>query len=350
MSKETAAKNKTLEDLKAFEVFYLSHTNKETADKFGFANITALLRFCTENGIARKINKKQAHSQEYYIDNIDLEAFKKDYLISDDIFKFAKKYNLTIPMLYKILNKLNLRKHQASFNYYLSKISKDKLYEIYIKENNSRAATAKILSISENILAKLLKSYDIKKDKTSLDNMITNISKDELESYYFSHTLEETEAYFNKKYQLAHKHTIMTLINYYKLDKLNRTKKQITDLISASDEKLTMKQIADKLNIDYCNVTHLIKQLSLQDKIVINPQASSYEDEIYDFLATLDAKVDRKNRTILKGQEIDLYLPESKIGIEFNGDFYHSSFYKEKNYHLAKSKLAKENGVRLVHI
>jgi hypothetical protein len=350
MISNNKAKNKALKDLKAFEVFYLSHTNKETADEFGFSNVNALLRFCDKNGIAKKTNKKQAHSQEYYIDNIDLHAFKKDYFEYDDIFAFAKKYNLTIPMLYKILNKLSLRKHQASFDYYLTKISKDKLYKIYIEENNSRVATAKILNISENILAKLLKIYVIKKDKTSLDDMIANISREELESYYFSHTLEETEKYFNEKYHLAHKHTIMTLINYYKLDKLNRTKKQITDLINASAEKLTMKQIADALDIDYCNVTHLVKQLNLQDKIAINPQTSSYEDEIYDFLIAAEVKVERKNRTILNGQEIDLYLPESKIGIEFNGDFYHSSFYKEKNYHLAKSRLAKENGIRLIHI
>lgn len=344
------AQNKTLEDLKTFEVFYLSHTNKETADRFGFANITALLRFCSKNGITRKINKKQAHNQEYYINNIDLSTFKKDYLASNNIFEFAERYNLTIPMLYKILNKLNLRKHQPSFDYYLAKISRDQLYKIYIKENNSRATTAKSLNISENILAKLLKSYDIKKDKTSLDEMIASISKEELESFYFSHTLEETEEHFNEKYQLAHKHTIMTLINYYELDKLNRTKKQIADLINASDEKFTMTQIASKLRINYANVTHLIKQLNLQDKIVLNPQTSSYEDAIYDFLMALGLKAEKGNRTILNGQEIDLYLPESKIGIEFNGDFYHSSFYKEKNYHLDKSKLAKEKGIRLIHI
>ena len=57
-----------------------------------------------------------------------------------------------------------------------------------------------------------------------------------------------------------------------------------------------------------------------------------------------------KDKSILKPYEIDCYCPEYKIGIEFNGIYWHSNLQKEKDYHVKKSKLAEQKGVRLIHI
>jgi very-short-patch-repair endonuclease len=57
------------------------------------------------------------------------------------------------------------------------------------------------------------------------------------------------------------------------------------------------------------------------------------------------------DRTILNGKEIDIYLPDYNIGIEINGNYYHSELNgKDKNYHISKTKLANEKGVKLIHI
>ena len=50
------------------------------------------------------------------------------------------------------------------------------------------------------------------------------------------------------------------------------------------------------------------------------------------------------------GLEIDIYLPELKIGFEFNGLYWHSAEYKEKNYHLKKTNFFRERGIRVIHI
>ena len=50
------------------------------------------------------------------------------------------------------------------------------------------------------------------------------------------------------------------------------------------------------------------------------------------------------------GLEIDIYLPELNIGFEFNGLYYHSEKFKEKNYHLDKTNYFKERGIRIIHI
>lgn len=48
------------------------------------------------------------------------------------------------------------------------------------------------------------------------------------------------------------------------------------------------------------------------------------------------------------GKEIDIYLPEFAIGIELNGVRWHSR--KPKDYHINKTKQAKAQGIRLIHI
>jgi hypothetical protein len=50
------------------------------------------------------------------------------------------------------------------------------------------------------------------------------------------------------------------------------------------------------------------------------------------------------------GLEIDIYLPELNLGFEFNGLYFHSNKFKEKNYHLNKTDYFKEKGIRIIHI
>lgn len=60
--------------------------------------------------------------------------------------------------------------------------------------------------------------------------------------------------------------------------------------------------------------------------------------------------VEYNNRTILDGLEIDVYLPEHKIGIECHGEYWHASnskYPKAPNYHFQKFLLAKSKGIRL---
>ena len=48
--------------------------------------------------------------------------------------------------------------------------------------------------------------------------------------------------------------------------------------------------------------------------------------------------------------ELDFYLPEKKLAIEFNGNYWHSTRFKDKNYHLKKTQLCQDLGIDLIHI
>ena len=57
------------------------------------------------------------------------------------------------------------------------------------------------------------------------------------------------------------------------------------------------------------------------------------------------------NKRILNGKELDIYIPSIKLGIEYNGFRFHSiENGKSKDYHLKKSLLCREKGIRLIHI
>lgn len=74
------------------------------------------------------------------------------------------------------------------------------------------------------------------------------------------------------------------------------------------------------------------------------------EDEIYNLISP-HYDVERNNRDILNGQEIDIFIPSLKIGIEYHGLRWHGeNFGKDRKYHLDKLNNANKNGIKLIQI
>ena len=117
-----------------------------------------------------------------------------------------------------------------------------------------------------------------------------------------------------------------------------------------SHEKRTEEQIAVDLGCSQSLIQKVTAKYGLVDKVITNPTSSSKEKEIGKLLDNLGIEYLTNDRSILDGKEIDIYIPTKKIGIEFNGDYWHSSLFQEKNYHFDKSKLAESKGIRLIHI
>lgn len=77
---------------------------------------------------------------------------------------------------------------------------------------------------------------------------------------------------------------------------------------------------------------------------------SSGERQIQDWCSTLNLPVILNDRNIIKPLEIDIFFPNQKVAVEFDGLYYHSDEFKDKNYHLQKTELCEAKGVRLIHI
>ena len=58
-------------------------------------------------------------------------------------------------------------------------------------------------------------------------------------------------------------------------------------------------------------------------------------------------------RSIITPEELDVYIPDLKFAIEFNGAYYHSleyDFARNTNKHILKTKLCEEKNIKLLHI
>lgn len=100
------------------------------------------------------------------------------------------------------------------------------------------------------------------------------------------------------------------------------------------------------------------KYLSIQatevNKNLEITKSSKSEKEIGDFIKQHNVDIITGDRKILgNGKEIDIYIPSQKIAIEFDGIRFHSEFGPNKVghlYHLEKTNLCKEKGIKLIHI
>jgi hypothetical protein len=52
----------------------------------------------------------------------------------------------------------------------------------------------------------------------------------------------------------------------------------------------------------------------------------------------------------IDNKEIDIYVPPKKVGIEYDGLYFHSVLFKGKKYHQQKTDLCEKNDIQLLHI
>lgn len=92
------------------------------------------------------------------------------------------------------------------------------------------------------------------------------------------------------------------------------------------------------------------KNLKNGNLVVKKSFKSRGENTLFDYIKSLNVNVIQTHRKA-NGQEIDIFLPDYNIGIEFNGLFWHTEEYgKNKTYHLNKTINSHKYGIKLIHI
>lgn len=147
-------------------------------------------------------------------------------------------------------------------------------------------------------------------------------------------------------------------------NKITRRDSFITTIKNKTKDKFISYELDDEnitLNCHICKQDYLIynnlfNYRTKQNSVLCtkcNPtdekQVSGLELDLINFVSGL-VEVETKNRELLGGKEIDILIPSHKLGIEFNGLYWHSDLYKDKNYHLDKTKLTNNKGYELIHI
>lgn len=146
-----------------------------------------------------------------------------------------------------------------------------------------------------------------------------------------------------------HDHTLLKIL-------LNRNAtefKEYIDKIATNNSYTSRNAIADHLGISISYMHRLFRQYEMHNDYLTLGTCTSYEEEtVYQFIKSIyDGPIVRGDRSIIKPQEIDIVLPELKLGIEYNGIRYHSELGgKDKHYHVNKTDLSEQSGYSLLHI
>jgi len=83
-----------------------------------------------------------------------------------------------------------------------------------------------------------------------------------------------------------------------------------------------------------------------------NIGTSFAEQEIANYIKSSypNLEIITNTRKIISPKELDIYIPEKKLAIEFNGDYWHSTKYAGETSHLNKTNLCEDQGIKLIQI
>ena len=149
------------------------------------------------------------------------------------------------------------------------------------------------------------------------------------------------------KYGVNHSSQIGTNRTLEQLDMIDSREKLANIITNAFKYKPTTTELGNILGLDRTTTLNHVRKYELEDLMDIGQlNVSRYEKE----LARLFPCENTSNRKLLNGKEVDLYYPESKLAVEFNGNYWHSDLKKHMRYHQEKTLEAAKNGVQLIHI
>lgn len=87
---------------------------------------------------------------------------------------------------------------------------------------------------------------------------------------------------------------------------------------------------------------------------ICNPIQKGYsaaEKDLLSYVSSIySGTIVENDRSAIAPYELDIYLPDLNLAIEYNGLYWHSDEQKPNNYHHMKSDLCKEKGVHLIHV
>jgi very-short-patch-repair endonuclease/endogenous inhibitor of DNA gyrase (YacG/DUF329 family) len=170
-----------------------------------------------------------------------------------------------------------------------------------------------------------------------------------VERYGVEHALQNADilSKMQEKYYSVHgvRNPFQLHLNR-ELYEIIQNKEQFTDLITGS----SVVEITEKYecSIDLIYDYHDRYGLDILKKRI----RSRYEEEIADILSEIGVNFERNNQRLIRPLELDFYLPDHNLAIEFNGLYWHSEINgnKNKSYHAEKTNQCLEHGVQLLTI
>lgn len=297
--------------------------------------------------------------------------------------------------LVRFLRSKDIRKNQDKYRTILKqkrlkvpRPTREEVFNYYIEQNHSKKESAQYFKISDTQFSRWLKEYSLKKpmEKKRERYVMGQAWKkkpipdlDELEKKYLNtdrtqdEVVEEfgvslstfrrwlTELNKHKDSSMLSATTCQSFQRKYGIPSFNMLNIQHLDVwldkekflqyLLSGDHKKNTREIQAYFHVGQTSVFRNIEKFQARDLVDLNISRSSGEEEVFNALTDFSSCVmEIKNRGILSGKELDIYIPERHVAIEYNGTYWHSDKRREKTYHYQKSLDCEKNGVRLIHI
>ena len=309
--------------------------NKEIQEKMKQTNLEKYGCECSLQNNTVKEKRKQTNLTKYGCEYVAQVNEVKEKIKQTNLEKYGCEYVAQSKEIKDKIKKTNLTKYGCE-NPTQSKEIKDK-----IKKTNLTKYGCETPLQNKEIQEKMKQ---------------TNLEKYGCECSLQNNTVKEKRKQTNlTKYGCENPAQSKEIKNKYhpNIIKYLESKKITEDFLKSKYySKITMFQFAKDINLPYTTCLKYIHNYNLEEYFDFNSSVSNPENDIVEYLKSKGIIcIVQSERTILEGKEIDIYLPDYNIGIEFNGDYWHSEIFKEdKQYHYAKSMLAESKGVFLYHI
>ncbi len=164
---------------------------------------------------------------------------------------------------------------------------------------------------------------------------------------------------------------VVKYLKKYKLYQLNdaRRRNNRANQVLEDKEKLaklykkhSMQEIAESLGSTKATVSRWMNIHQIEIKAPNSyerkiKRISNEEYELYEYIKSIySGEIVQSNRSVLNGKELDIYLPEKKLAIEYNGLYSHyyrpweekEGLKKDVKYHLFKTLECEKQGIQLL--
>ena len=223
----------------------------------------------------------------------------------------------------------------------------------YYRKFCSTKCSSKSIEVRNKTAKTNMKKYG---NSCSLNNEIVNYKKNKtwLKKYGCNHIFQNEKIKLKIQNTLRKKHNNDLITNQGQV----HLTKDIIEKINSKEflyneyviNKKTYSEIARDVGVSTRTIWLHAKSFNIQSRT--SSFRSSYENDIMSFIPS-NFIILKNVKDIIPPYELDLYLPDYKLAIEFNGIYWHSHNNEKNNVinrHYIKTKLCKRKNIKLLHI
>jgi len=309
--------------------------NKEIQDKM---KKTMLINHGVEHALQSKEVKdkiKQTNLDKYGVENPSQSKEVKDKIKKTNLDKYGVENVLQSEEVKDKIKKTNSDKYGVEHPSQ-SKEVKDKIKQTNL-ERYGVEHTLQSEEVKDKIKQTNLDKYGVENPSQSKE-VKDKIKQTNLDKYGVENVLKSKEVKDKIKQIVSKK-------GYIKKQKLAKS----LNLTLLKHNNIT-KEVTYRCNT--CNTVRTTIYPYLRCITCFPYNISSGEKEVLEFIKnSYKGNIICNSRAIIPPFELDIYLPEKNIAIEYDGLYWHSELAgKDKHYHISKTNLCLERGIQLFHI